>query len=759
MAMQNATTAARAILTSLHEIMASRSGAQAKLNHVVEVIGENLNSEVCSIYLLREGMLELFATRGLNQQAVHVTRMAVGEGLVGTIAANIETLNLAEATAHPDFAFRPETGEERFHSFAGVPIVRRERAVGVVAVQHVEPRRYEEVEIEALQTVAMVLSELIANAGLIDEDDFLGSGALSTEPQRLQGMALVKGIASGTAVFHQPRVNIEQVVADDIEAERQRVYLAFDKMREQIDRMANQAEFGVGGEHEEVLQTYKMFAYDEGWGRRINEAIDSGLTAEAAIERVQQRTRMRMRKIDDPLLADRMHDLEDLSNRLLRTVSGQLGTAASAGLKGDAILVARNLGPAELLEYDRRRLKGVILEEGSLTAHVVIVARAMGIPVIGRLRGLRGKLRDGDHLLIDGDNGVVDVRPSPTMIEAFEARFIRSRQRQAHYAAMRDVEPVSRDGHRVTVMINAGLRDDMPLLNMTGADGIGLFRTEFQFLVSATLPARERQTRLYRDVLDVAGDRPVVFRTVDIGGDKVLPYLRQDNAALEENPAMGWRALRVALERDGLLKVQARALLEAAGGRTLNVMFPMVTEPWEFDAAKAVFESQLAFLKRQKKLLPEAIRYGAMVEVPAIAEWLDVLAPRLSFLSIGTNDLTQFLFAADRGHPKLAERYDWVSPAILRFLHRVVTTVAPFGTDITVCGEMGGRRLEALALLGLGITRLSITPAAVGPIKELVSKVDLGEIRGAMAGWLNAPPENMRAVLTEWAAARAIDCD
>jgi phosphotransferase system enzyme I (PtsP) len=759
MALQNATTAARAILTSLHEIMASRSGAQAKLNHVVDVIGEQLDSEVCSIYLLREGMLELFATRGLNQQAVHVTRMAVGEGLVGTIAAHIETLNLAEATAHPDFAFRPETGEERFHSFAGVPIVRRERAVGVVSVQHVEPRRYEEVEIEALQTVAMVLSELIANAGLIDEDDFLGSGALSNEPERLQGMALVKGIASGTAVFHQPRVTIEQVVADDIEAERQRVYLAFDKMREQIDRMASQAEFGVGGEHEEVLQTYKMFAYDEGWGRRINEAIDSGLTAEAAIERVQQRTRMRMRQIDDPLLADRMHDLEDLSNRLLRIVSGQLGTAASAGLKGDAILVARNLGPAELLEYDRRRLKGVILEEGSLTAHVVIVARAMGIPVIGRLRGLRGKLRDGDHLLIDGDHGVVDVRPTPSMIEAFDARFARNRLRQAHYAAMRDVEPVSRDGKRVTVMINAGLRDDLPLLNLTGADGIGLFRTEFQFLVSATLPARERQTRLYREVLDVAGDRPVVFRTVDIGGDKVLPYLRQDNATLEENPAMGWRALRVALERDGLLKVQARALLEAAGGRTLNVMFPMVTEPWEFDAAKAVFENQLAFLKRQKKLLPEAIRYGAMVEVPAIAEWLDVLAPRLSFLSIGTNDLTQFLFAADRGHPKLAERYDWVSPAILRFLHRVVTTVAPFGTDITVCGEMGGRRLEALALFGLGITRLSITPAAVGPIKELISKVDLGEIRQAMAGWLASPPANMRAVLTEWAAHHAIDCD
>ncbi len=757
--MITAAAAARAILTSLHEVMASRAGAQAKLNQIVDIIGDKLNSEVCSIYLLREGMLELFATRGLNQAAVHVTRMAVGEGLVGTIAANIETLNLAEAAAHPDFAFFPETGEERFHSFAGVPIVRRARAVGVLGVQHVEPRRYEEVEIEALQTVAMVLSELIANADLIDEEDALGADAHLTGHERIQGLTLVKGLANGVAVFHQPRVTIEHVVAEDTEAERQRVYLAFDKMREQIDRMASQAEFGMGGEHEEVLETYRMFAYDEGWSRRINEAIDSGLTAEAAIERVQQRTRMRMRQIDDPLLADRMHDLEDLSNRLLRIVSGQLGTAASLGLKGDAILIARNLGPAELLEYDRRRLKGVILEEGSLTAHVVIVARAMGVPVVGRVRGLRAKVREGDQLLLDGDQGVVDVRPAPSLVEAFEARFARNRERQALYAAMRDVEPVSADGQRIRVMINAGLRDDMPMLNLTGADGIGLFRTEFQFLVSATLPARERQTRLYRDVLDAAGDRPVVFRTVDIGGDKVLPYLRHNDGETEENPAMGWRALRVALERDGLLKVQARALLEAAGGRTLNVMFPMVTEPWEFDAARAVFESQLAFLKKQKKQLPDAIRYGAMLEVPALAECLDVLAPRLSFLSIGTNDLTQFLFAADRANPKLAERYDWLSPAILRFLRRVVLAVAPSGTDVTVCGEMGGRRLEALALLGIGIRRLSITPAAVGPIKELVRKVELPAIQAAMEGWLAQPPADLRAAIAAWATARGIDYD
>ena len=757
--MINATAAARTILTRLHEVMASRDRAQAKLNNVVDVIAEGLDSEVCSVYLLREGMLELYATKGLAQEAVHVTRMALGEGLVGSIGGNVETLNLAEATAHPDFSFRPETGEEKFHSFAGVPIVRRERAIGVLCVQHVDPRRYEDVEIEALQTVAMVLSELISSAGLVDEEDSWGLTAAQTGPAQMRGLTLVKGLAAGTAVFHQPRVTIEHTVAEDTNAEHQRVLLAFGKMREQIERMTSQAEFGVGGEHDEVLETYKMFAYDEGWSRRITTAIDSGLTAEAAIERVQQHTRMRMRQIDDPLLADRMHDLEDLANRLLRIVSGQLGTAAAKGLRGDAILIARNLGPAELLEYDKRRLKGVILEEGSLTAHVVIVARAMGVPVLGRVQSLRGLVREGDELLLDADLGMATARPSQAMSDAFGTRFARNRERQAAYAKMRDVEPRSSDGVRIQVMMNAGLRDDLPLLGMTGADGIGLFRTEFQFLVSATLPARERQARLYRDVLDAAAGKPVVFRTVDIGGDKALPYLRQDHAEHEENPAMGWRALRVALERGGLLKAQARALLEATAGRTLNVMFPMVSEPWEFDAAKAVFEAQLAWLKGQKRTLPQAIRYGAMLEVPALAEMLDVLGPKLSFLSIGTNDLTQFLFAADRSNAKLAERYDWLSPPILRFIARVLKNVDGQGVDVSVCGEMGGRRLEALALIGIGVRTLSITPASVGPIKELVGKVSVAEIEAAMAGWLASPPANLRTELAAWAAARGIDCD
>lgn len=735
--------------------MAAKTPPQAKLNQVVQIIGEQMRSEVCSIYLLREGVLELFATRGLNQAAVHITKLALGEGLVGTIAKNVETLNLAEATSHPDFAYKPETGEEIFHSFAGVPIVRRQAAVGVLSVQHAESRRYDEVEIEALQTVAMVISELIANTGLIDETSTVDARVLTTQSTRMTGLKLVEGMARGFAVYHQPRIVIEHTVAEDTEAERHRVYSAFDKMREQIDRMASQAEFGGDGEHREVLETYKMFAYDEGWSRRINEAIDSGLTAEAAIERVQQRTRMRMRQIDDPLLADRMHDLEDLANRLLRIVSGQLGTAAQAGLRQDTILIARNLGPAELLEYDRWRLKGVILEEGSLTSHVVIVARAMGVPVLGRVKDVRRVVSDGDAVLLDGVQGVVFARPTPVIEEAFESKLAVTLQRRADFAALKPMPPVTRDGQRITLMVNAGLRDDVSTLDLTGADGIGLFRTEFQFLVSATLPSRERQQRLYRDVLDAAGDRPVVFRTVDIGGDKALPYMRQESD-LDENPAMGWRALRVALERSGLMKAQARALLEAAAGRTLNVMFPMVSEPWEFDEAKAIFEAQHAWLARNGKKVPTQIRYGAMLEVPALAECLDILLPNLSFLSIGTNDLTQFLFAADRANPKLAERYDWLSPAILRFLARVVAPCRAHDVQLTVCGEMGGRPLEAMVLLGLGIDRLSITPAAVGPIKAMIRSLDLAALRDFLPDVLRSPPRDLRRVVSEWGESQAV---
>jgi len=750
----SAATSAREILTGLHAIMASRGSAQSKLDKVVDLIADKMDSDVCSIYLLRNNNLELFATHGLRKEAVHVTRLHMGEGLVGTIAAEGRVLNLAEAAEHPAFLYKPETGEERYHSFAGVPIVRLESPIGVLAVQHADPRRYEDVEIEALQTVAMVLSEMIAAARLVD--GARRSRLRSAGPLRLPGLRLVNGMAKGVAVFHEPRIVVEHTVADDIEAERARVYGAFRKMREQIDNMAKEAEFGIAGEHQEILETYRMFAYDEGWSRRINAAIDSGLTAEAAIERVQQRTRARMQEIDDPLLKERMHDLEDLSNRLLRIVSGRMGTAAQTGLTHDAVLIARNLGPAELLEYDRRRLKAVLLEEGSLTSHMVIVARAIGVPVLGRLHDIRHSVEEGETILVDGDNGSVIIRPSRPLLSGFEHRMTLSQKRRAEFAAIRNLPAKTLDGVHVSVMVNAGLAEDAASLPMSGAEGIGLFRTEFQFLVSATLPGRDRQMRLYTKVLDAAGDRPVVFRTVDIGGDKALPYLTDDAEEQAENPAMGWRALRLSLDRSTLMKAQARALLDASGGKVLRVMFPMISEPWEYEEARALFEEQVEWARGAHRKLPSRIEFGAMLEVPSLAEMLDQLLPRVDFISVGTNDLTQFLFAADRSDPRLAQRYDWLSPAILRFLKRILDQAPAANVPVRICGEMAGRPLEAMALVGLGAENVSITPAAVGPVKAMVRSLDAAAIRTRMDQLLAKPPKDMRKALSEWARRHSV---
>jgi phosphotransferase system enzyme I (PtsP) len=756
--MMAAAGSARELLRRLHDVMAARQSTQSKLDQVTVLIAGALESEVASIYLLRDGMLELSATRGLKQQAVHVTRLAFGQGLVGTIAETRSPLNLAEASIHPRFAYRPETGEERFHSFAGVPIIRREQCVGVLAVQHVQPRDYDEVEIEALQTVAMVLAELIAAAGLVDTEASGTRPPRDTSPARLPGLKLVDGMGRGIAVFHEPRIVITDTVAEDADAERARLKSAFTRMREEIDQMVSRADFAGPGDHDDILETYKMFAFDEGWARRIHDGIDGGLTAEAAIEAVAQAQRIKLGSASDPYLRERMHDLEDLSNRLIRIVSGQSGTAAKRGFTQDIVLIARNLGPAELLEYDRRFLKGIALEDGSLTAHVTILARAMGVPLLGRVKDLRAQVAEGDPVLLDSSAGALFVRPAQAVLASFAERTALRLAKQAEFEKLKDLPAESLDGIRVKLMMNAGLRSDLPALDMTNADGIGLFRTEFQFLVSATLPRKGRQVALYRDVLQAAGDRSVIFRTVDIGGDKAVPYM-DERGEREENPAMGWRALRLALARSGLLAAQARALLEAAAGRTLHLMFPMVAEPWEYDEARAIVEDRRARLAAAGIPHAAQVRYGAMLEVPALAMVLDELLPKLDFLSVGTNDLTQFLLAADRGNPRLADRYDWLSRAVLRFLKLVVDQAAAANVPISICGEMGGRPLEALALMAIGVERLSITPAAVGPVKAMVRTAHLKPLRAAMAEWLATPGVDVRRELSAMAAAQGIRLD
>ena len=744
----------RTLLRRLREVMAQSGSAEDRLSTVVRLIAANMVSEVCSIYLLRpDNRLELVATEGLRQEAVHTTFLGLGEGLVGTVAETARPLALSEAQRHPAFAYRPETGEDPFLSFLGVPLLRGGRVLGVLAVQNVTKRAYKLEEMEALETVAMVLAEMVASGELVNLAALHKAELVEDRAMHHRGTAISEGIALGHAVLHQPRIHVTRIIAEDSREELERIEDAVGRLRASVDAMLSGSQISPVGEHRDVLETYRMFAYDRGWLARLREAVESGLTAEAAVERVQSETRARLMRQTDPYLRERLHDLDDLANRLLSHLAGVPLTAAGEDLPSDAIVVARNMGPAALLDYDPARLRGLILEEGSPNAHVSIVARALGIPMIGRVEGITSLVEPGDAVIADGDTGEVYALPSQDVIDAYAEKVRFRARRQAQYRELRDRASVTRDGEAVSLHINAGLMVDLPHLEEAGADGIGLFRTELQFLIASAMPRLSDQRDFYSRVLDAAGDRPVTFRTLDVGGDKVLPYLAH---AKEENPALGWRAIRIALDRPGLLRYQIRALLQAAAGRSLRIMFPMVAQVAEFEQARELVDREVKRLRTTGQIGPSYLKIGSMLEVPSLGWQLDALLPKVDFISIGSNDLLQFFFASDRGNTRVGDRYDLLSPAVLGFLKHVVDKCRAHGVPLSLCGEMGGRPLEAMALVGLGFRKLSIPPAAVGPVKTMVLALDAGELEGFLAGRLGGGEPSLRPQLEAFARERKI---
>ncbi|HXQ52986.1 MAG TPA: phosphoenolpyruvate--protein phosphotransferase [Stellaceae bacterium] len=746
----------RRVLRRLRDTMAGSGTAQQRLDAVVHTIAGEMVAEVCSIYVMRAGeVLELFATEGLRPEAVHRTRLRVGEGLVGVIAATARPLALADAQSHPDFAYRPETGEEIYHSLLGVPVVRGGHVLGVVVVQNRTLRHYDEDEVETLQTIAMILAELVASGELVNPLELRPTEGIGMLPVRLEGVRIHVGLAIGAAVLHEPRIVIRQVVAENPQAELQRLRRAVAAMQQAIDAMLEAPDVVEGGEPREILESYRMFAADRGWLQRITEAVRSGLTAEAAVQRVQDETHARLSQASDPYLRERLIDLEDLTNRLQQHLAGRTVTAAAAALPDEFILVARSMGPAELLDYDRARLKGLVLEEGSPTAHVAIIARALDIPVVGRVNDLLDRVETGDLIALDGEEAVVLVRPSEDVQQAIERRIEVRRGDRQRFAALRDFPAETLDGVRVSLQLNSGLLIDLPFLDETGAEGIGLFRTELQYMLRDRFPTVEEQTLLYRRVLEHAGDRPVTFRTLDAGGDKLLPYM-PDSA--DENPAMGWRAIRIALDRPALLRQQLRALIRAAAGRRLRVMFPMIAEVAELEAARAILdlERERAW-RRDCDPPPVSIAVGVMLEVPSLLFQLDKLLPRIDFLSVGTNDLIQFLFACDRGNPRLADRYDPLSPPVLRALSDVVAQCARYRVELSLCGEMAGEPLDAAALVGIGFRALSMSPASLGRVKAMIRSLALGDFRELLAAWEAMPSHSLRDMLRDFCSDHGIE--
>jgi phosphotransferase system enzyme I (PtsP) len=748
--MRGALGGPRVLLRRLREVMAEPVSAQERLDKIVVLIAANMVAEVCSVYVLRvDSTLELYATEGLNRDAVHRTVMRADEGLVGLVASQASAINLSNAQAHPAFSYRPETGEEIYHSFLGVPVLRAGNTLGVLVVQNRARRTYSEEEVEALQTTAMVLAEMIAS-GELSALALPGAEPAARRSVHVKGSALSEGIALGHVVLHEPRVVVTNFIADDIQKELAHLSSAVETLRTSLDEMLEHGDVVEGGEHRDVLEAYRMFAYDRGWVHKLEEAVMTGLTAEAAVERVQSDTRARMLRQTDPFLRERLHDLDDLANRLMRQLTGRDHAPSRESLPENAILVARSMGPAALLDYDRKRLRGLVLEEGGPHSHVAIVARALGIPAVGDIENATGIADPGDAIIVDGLTGDLHVRPLPDMEAAYAERVRLRARRQQQYAALHDKPCITRDGQQIELLLNAGLSVDLPHIADTGAGGIGLFRTELQFMVAPSFPRTSEQYALYRAVLDAAGSKPVTFRTLDIGGDKLLPYMRNVE---EENPALGWRAIRLGLDRPGLLRTQLRALLRAGSGRALKIMFPMVSTVQEFDQARELVERELTHLRRHGHKLPDQVEVGSMVEVPSLLYQLDELLDRVDFVSVGSNDLVQFLYAIDRGNPRVSDRFDALSAPVLRALKDIADKARAHGKPATVCGELASQPLGALALVAIGYRSLSLTASAVGPVKAMLLDVDCRKAAALLSPLIDKSPRGtpIRAQLEKFA--------
>ncbi|RWM13123.1 MAG: phosphoenolpyruvate--protein phosphotransferase [Mesorhizobium sp.] len=754
--MRDTASGPRVLLKRLRELMQEPLEPQERLDRIVRDIAANMVAEVCSLYVLRaDSVLELYATEGLNPNAVHLAQLRLGEGLVGTIAASARPLNLSNAQEHPAFAYLPETGEEIYNSFLGVPVLRAGRTLGVLVVQNKTMRHYRDDEVEALETTAMVIAEMIATGDLAR----LTRPGLELDlrrPVSFTGLSFNEGVGLGHVVLHEPRIVVTNLFNEDSDEEIRRLDTSLGSLRLSIDDMLERREVAFEGEHRQVLEAYRMFANDSGWVRRLEEAIRNGLTAEAAVEKVQSDMRARMLHMTDPYLRERMSDFDDLANRLLRQLMGRAPDDVAASLPKDAIIVARSMGAAELLDYPRDKLRGLVLEDGAATSHVVIVARAMGIPVAGQMKGAVSMAENGDAIIVDGEEGAIHLRPQPDLEAAYAEKVRFRARRQEVYRELRKKPSVTKDGVQVDLLMNAGLAVDLPQLAEAGAAGIGLFRTELQFMVASTFPRAEAQERLYRDVLEAARGKPVTFRTIDIGGDKVLPYFK--DTVQEENPALGWRAIRLTLDRPGLLRTQIRALLKACGGRELKLMLPMVTELGEVAQAREIIDREVRHLSRFAHHLPTSLKLGAMLEVPSLLFQLDELMKAVDFVSVGSNDLFQFVMAVDRGNTQLSDRFDALSTPFLRVLKLVADAGVRNQTPVTLCGELAGKPISAMALIGLGYRSISMSPASIGPVKAMLTELPLAELEAFFNDNLMAPSQKvpMRALLQAFADDRSI---
>ncbi len=733
----NAATKAMAILQKIQRDISEDKEISVKLEHVMKLIADGFNVDASACYItVDDTYLELFCKHGIDSE--YKGNIRYGETFTGEIASQRCSMQ------------RSDENHTIFKSAVGSPMLRWNKTSGVILLISKQLRQFTDEEVSMLETIAMFLTTFFATEEInLYKKQLIKSRGLNLK-DRLKGVVLNKGFGVGCAVVHQRRQAIVKIFAEDKNIELARLEDAKIRMNKNLDEKFNATRLGIG-EHTDILETYRMFANDKGWYKKISNNIDSGLTAEAAIERAYEDMWNKLSSSSDIYLKERLLDLRDVADRLRSFLSGD--DLNKDNICDDIIIVAQTMGPADLMDYDYKKIRGLIIEDGTPTMHVAIVAKALNIPVIAKIRGIFKDVKDGEILGIDGHEGYVYINPADDIKEKFK-----SRQKDLS-VILKQLEKLNKypnktlDGIKIKLNINIGLDFDMEYLSSTKCDGIGLYRTEIPFMTAEKMPDVNQQISFYKKLIDKAGNKSVVFRSLDVGSDKLLPYW---NNMDEDNPAIGWRSIRITLDRRAILRKQMKAFLRSAAGKELNVMFPMIASLEEFLDAKETLMLEYEKEKRKGQSVPNKIKVGLMIEVPSVIFQLDEILKHADFISVGTNDLAQFVFACDRGNPRISDRYDVLSAPFLKILREIVKKADKAGVECSVCGEMASNPIEAMVLIGLGYRRLSVAGSAYANIKNMIRSLNVQDISDYVQILFKSPKRTLRPQLLSYAVDHAI---
>jgi len=726
-------------LEDITKLILDSHGPDETLRNIVQLVAERMHTEACSIYLYEDGKLTLRATIGLSTDLIGKVKLDIGEGLIGHTAETGGIVNVNEAQQHERFLFVESLNEEIYHSFLGIPLFNQQSLIGVLAIQSIEPRWFSPIEMSALSTIAFQLSTVVASARLLDQIkreqaesnasklEHLESKQRCSSALALRGQSAFTGFAIGPAVLIRHAFGLSDRLDDeslDIESERERLESALESARIDTICLEKKVADRLSEADASIFHSHLMILQDRVLIDKLLAHVDEGIGAVNAVKTVLADYVTAFRRIDDPYLRERAADLEDIGRRLLAKLLGEESEVVQ--LHHPAIIVAKELMPSDVASMDHHMILGLVLESEDRNSHAAIISRSLGIPSLFGVKDALQLIDTGASLILDANSGCVHIEPNELIRAEYQRLKADSVRQQEQLLEFKDREARSSDGESVCLRANVGLVSDLELAHRYGAQGVGLYRTEFPYMARTNFPDRQTQYDIYRIVVESFAGESVTIRTLDIGGDKMLPYFEVPE---EDNPFLGWRSIRVSLDHRDMFRTQIEAILMASTHGNVKIMFPMVSSMDEVIACKEVVREAKQNLEAEGWTIAD-VPFGVMIEVPAAVLLANHFASEVDFFALGTNDLVQYMLAADRGNSQIERYYDSLHPAVLQAIAHLVDVAKRHKKGLCICGEMASDPACFAILVGLGLREFSVSSPRILPLKSVLSKLSLTQMQG-----------------------------